>query len=89
MHAVSNGFTDLACYLVELGAEINLQDNNGWSPLMYAVSAEDLDTVQLLVAYGASVHLKTNDKKSIFQICCQELINTPLFQELVSVQSLS
>ena len=50
-------------------AEINVQDKEGWFPLMHASRAENLDMVQLLVAYGASVHLRNSDGQTIFEIC--------------------
>ena len=66
-------------------AEINVQDKEGWFPLMHASRAENLDMVQLLVAYGASVHLRNSDGQTIFEICSNEFLSSPLYHELVRI----
>ena len=79
-----NQRTDFVTQLLELGAQVDIQDNNGWSPLMHAVKVKDLEIVQILVAYGAKVQLRNFDGSTIFNICPQEMINLPLFNHLVS-----
>ena len=84
IHAVENRNVDIASHLIELGAQSDQQDSKGWFPLMYAVKAGDLETVQILIAYGANVNLRNRDGQTILDVCPQELVNLPLFQELVS-----
>ena len=40
IHAVKNQHDELAVHLIELGAEINVKDKEGWFSLMYAVKAK-------------------------------------------------
>lgn len=86
LHAVSSGRADLASHL---GAQVNLQDNNGWFPLMYAVKAGDLETAYTLIAYGAGIELRNCNGQTVFDVCSQELINLPLFQENLMVRFLT
>ena len=79
------GHTELVSYLIKQGAQVNMQEGNGWFPLMYAVKAGDLEAVKVLIAHGASIHLKSVDEKTLFDTCPQELLLLPLFQELVSL----
>ena len=43
------------------GADVNAQDENGWTALHYAVRDDHLDVVDLLLAAGADRSIK-NDK---------------------------
>ena len=55
--AVGNNKNDVASYLVEKGADVNLWDKEKWwSPLMSAASR--LDLVKLLVSHGADVNAR-------------------------------
>ena len=85
IHAVKNQHDELAMHLIELGAEINVKDKEGWFSLMYAVKAENLDIVQLLVAYGSCVHLRNSDGQTIFEICSNKFLSSPLYHELVRI----
>ena len=75
---------NIASHLIELAAQIDQLDSKGWFPLMYAVKGGDLEMVQILIAYGANVSLRNRDGQTILDVCPQELVNLPLFQELVS-----
>jgi ankyrin repeat protein len=46
--------------LLESGADVNTSDKNNFSLLMNFVNNGDLDTVTLLLGYGAKVNLKDN-----------------------------
>jgi ankyrin repeat protein len=44
--------------LVEFGADVDAQDNNNMTPLLCAIeSHRNLVAAQLLLDYGASIHL--------------------------------
>lgn len=53
--------TQMASYLLECGADINFQDNNGNTPLILAVKKKDLDLVTFVVMRGADVNLANNE----------------------------
>jgi ankyrin repeat protein len=44
--------------LIEGGAEVNTQNIGGWTPLMMAAARGDIDTMAILLNYGADVHPK-------------------------------
>ena len=47
--------------LLELGADICLQDTDGWSPLHFAVATKHYDIAKLLLNSGADMSQVTND----------------------------
>lgn len=55
--AAYGGFSECVSVLLGLGADVNLQDNEGISGLHWACSAGHLDTVQLLLGAGAVPNL--------------------------------
>ena len=83
MYASSNGNPDTVSLLLEKGAQIDMQDKNGWFPLMYAAQAGDLEICGLLVAYGANVHLTNYEGDTIFDVCSHEVLTFSIFQNLV------
>ena len=59
----------LTNYLVNIiGFDINIVDLNNYSPLMYAVKYNALDTVRNLVFLGASVTIVSNEGKTAIDI---------------------
>ncbi|KAJ6483795.1 ankyrin repeat-containing domain protein, partial [Mycena vitilis] len=56
----SSGSVDIARFLVDKKAEVDLVDNSGWTPLHIAVSAGHDEIVQELVGAGADVNRKNN-----------------------------
>jgi ankyrin repeat protein len=53
-HAVRTGNGEIARYLIERGADINLTDTENESPLHYAASSGNLDMAKLLLEKGAT-----------------------------------
>lgn len=60
MKALQNRDTEQARELIKAGAEINVQNNAGISPLIYAVAIDDAGLVELLLDKGADPTVKTN-----------------------------
>jgi hypothetical protein len=58
--------------LIELGANINLQDINGDTALIIAVRNGSLDIVYDLIDAGADPNLKNNDGKTALDIAADE-----------------
>lgn len=56
MIAALKGETPIAKELIKQGAAI---DKDGWTPLHYAVTGEDLDIVKLLLSYGVNVNARS------------------------------
>ena len=55
--AAENGHTAVARFLIENGADVNLTDRNGNTPLIFTVhKTGDLETIQHLLEHGAAVN---------------------------------
>jgi ankyrin repeat protein len=52
---------DMADLLIGNGANVNVTNNNGATPLMLASEFGHTGMVRSLLAHGANVHLKAND----------------------------
>ena len=50
--------------LIDSGTEINAQDNEGWTGLMYAANYNKLEAMRLLLELGADLDIKTNSGKT-------------------------
>jgi len=59
--ASETAYLNVIKYLLKFGADINVKDMFGWTPLMYAVNSSDLETVKYLVEYGADIDIKNNN----------------------------
>jgi ankyrin repeat protein len=55
--AARNGHADLGALLLDAGAEPNVRDGQGRSPLYWAAATGHAEVVELLLARGADVHL--------------------------------
>jgi len=62
--AARHGHTDIASLLLAFGAKVNYHDNNGRTPLMYAVGRDHMDMVKLLLENGAKITLKDKGGKT-------------------------
>ena len=56
----SYGFVDIACWLLNHGADANAQDNVGWTPLLQAAWTKHLELVQVLLEYHADIHARNS-----------------------------
>jgi len=56
IHSVAHHSVDMTCRLLQAGADVNLADHDGWTPLIHAIYSggdHTLSTVQTLVELGA------------------------------------
>jgi ankyrin repeat protein len=59
--AASNGYLNLAKFLIKQGTDVNNQNQSGQSPLMLAAYKGDFDLAKLLLDKGATVDLQDQD----------------------------
>ncbi len=52
---------DVISELLDDGANIEVRDNDGWTPLMHAASSDNVPAIQLLIAHKAKVDATTPD----------------------------
>ena len=72
MLAATCGHDNVIKVLKNLGnAQVNVQDQNGWTALHYACSSGHYNTVQLLVSIGSKSNIKTKDQMTSFLIAVQ------------------
>ena len=50
--------------LIERGANINLEDNLGWTPITRAVDDNKMEIIKVLISQGADLNLKPSHKIS-------------------------
>jgi hypothetical protein len=58
--------------LLDEGVNINIQDDDGFTPLIIAIVNKDIDLVELLIEKGADVSIKDNDGKDVFDYLKEE-----------------
>jgi len=65
-HACCIGNETVVKYLVDHGAEINIVNNLGETPLLYACSNDtgNLNLVKYLIEHGTDINVADNDGKS-------------------------
>jgi ankyrin repeat protein len=56
-------------FLVEHEADLNAQDNEGWTPLHAAVSVGNLEVAKYLVSAGAKLNICNNDSDLPVDLC--------------------
>ena len=66
--------------LLRAGAEVDLQDNRGYTALMWAAEAGRASIVKKLIAAGADVNLRRNDGKTVIEMICDGEIEKLLKQ---------
>ena len=60
MFAASSGNLNMVQCLVENGANLDIQNEYGWTALMRATMENHIDIVRYLLDKGADVNMKTN-----------------------------
>ncbi len=61
MIATQNGHAEVVKVLLENGAQVNLQAEDGWSVLMIASKNGHAEVVQILLENGSQVNLQEKD----------------------------
>ena len=60
MYAIEIGNKEMISMLIEKGIDINAQDYDGWTALMYASDKLNKDIVSILIKNGADINIKDN-----------------------------
>jgi uncharacterized protein len=68
IEAVVNGDARALKDLLAAGANVNEQDEQGWTPLNWAVGRGDVEAVRLLLDHGADVTLTGRDNRTPLMI---------------------
>lgn len=73
------GFTpDFVKILIEHNANVNIKDQNGWTPLMFAATIEkeySINTLKILLNHPAiDVNLSNEDEETVLDIICKNYI---------------
>lgn len=68
INAVKTGDVAIITELIQSGADVNQQDEQGWTPLNWAAGKGDLNIVKLLVEAGADVYKVGRDQRTPYLI---------------------
>lgn len=68
VEAIKSGDSSKAEELIRAGADVNQQDDQGWTPLNFAAGTGNLGIVKLLVEKGASVFTVGRDLRTPYLI---------------------
>ena len=66
--AANNGHSEMVAALLDQGADINIQNNDGWTALMAAASNGYGGIVAALLNLGADIEARSNDGNTAFAI---------------------
>ena len=61
MHWAANGHKEIVALLLANKADVDAQDNGGWTPLHMAARSGSMEVVHILLANKAKVDVKDND----------------------------
>ena len=76
------GSVMIAATLIKLGAEIDLKDSKGETPLRRAVNCEKLGIVELLLSNGANPLSRDKKGRSVLDAASNEAIHTALLKAI-------
>jgi len=68
IQAAKDGAVEAMAGLLSEGADVNEQDEQGWTPLNWAAGRGDVAAVELLLAQGADVALTGRDRRTPLMI---------------------
>ena len=66
--ASMSDYTKLAYYMIKNGADVNKQNNNGYTPLMIAVANRNYSILELFANMNADYNIKNNEGKTVLDM---------------------
>ncbi len=67
-YAVDRGVKKAVEILIKRGADVNLQDTDGMTPIMYAAICDHIEIIQLLKEAHADLTLRNTDDETVFDM---------------------
>ena len=61
MYAIDEGNLEIARLLIDFGADVNTQDEDGSTTLMIAVDNDDIEAIKFLLKFGVQIDLSDDD----------------------------
>ncbi|XP_066940213.1 ankyrin repeat domain-containing protein 29-like isoform X2 [Macrobrachium rosenbergii] len=84
LHAVSKNHTDVALYLITVGANVNMANNDhGDAPITWSVYNQNLEVTRALLRAGANVNHKDFDGDSPLNMASEPTKSTEIFKLLI------
>ncbi|MDO5465146.1 MAG: ankyrin repeat domain-containing protein, partial [Akkermansia sp.] len=84
-YAVKENRADILSLFIKAGADVNIRNKDGKTPLWLAVEKERFDFLQLLVAAGANVNEPLNNRKETLLHHAIHCKNIALVKQIISV----
>ena len=75
------GYKDLANFLLENGADINVRDKDGNTALMLAIINENTEIATFLIENGADVNAKTDSGETVLMVAARNYEDAIFFIE--------
>ena len=82
--ACNSNYTEMAKVLIDGGADIHLQADNGATALIMA-AMNSLELTELLLSKGADIHAKSNNGTGAFSNCTMGIISERIGYELAEL----
>jgi ankyrin repeat protein len=60
--------------LIDAGADLNIQDNDGLTPLHIAVSMNDFEAIKILIKAGSRKDIRDNKGRLPYELTTREYI---------------
>ncbi|CCX31249.1 Similar to Ankyrin repeat domain-containing protein 50; acc. no. Q9ULJ7 [Pyronema omphalodes CBS 100304] len=73
--AIIKGHKEVACLLLEKGADVDIQDRFGNTPLSIAAQNGHMTATRILLEKGADINLRDNDGRTPLELAEQQMIS--------------
>ena len=73
--AIKENRSEVACYLIQKGINVDAKDNENKTPLMYAINTGNIEMVQILIASNADVNVYSKNQQTALMMAID--VNNP------------